>query len=223
MSDENTLSLLYPWQHGEAGDPAQLRAQLAESIQGKADDSAAIKRQFFADNEQALLNAAEALARVFAGGGRLYTMGNGGSSCDAAHVAVEFSHPVTTGRPALPAMNLGADTAMLTAVGNDVGMAHVFLRQLTAHARAGDALLGISTSGNSDNLMAAFEKAHAMGVITIGLAGGDGGSMVSSEAMDYCLSVDSHSIHRVQETHVAIYHILWDLVHSLLAGQRGRT
>ncbi len=219
----DTLTTLYPWQEGKATDAGSLREQLASSIQAKAGDSAEVKRRFFAENEEAILNAAEALARVFAGGGRLFTMGNGGSSCDAAHVAVEFSHPVTTGRPSLPAMSLVADTAMLTAVANDVGIEHIYLRQITAQARAGDALIGMSTSGNSSNLMAAFEKAKVMSVMTIGLADGDGGDMVQSTALDHCLTVPSDSIHRVQETHVAIYHILWDLVHSLLADQRGKS
>ena len=95
-------------------------------------------------------------------------MGNGGSSCDAAHIAVEFLHPVTAGRPALTAVNLVADTAMMTAVGNDVGIAHIFVRQVIAQARRGDGLIGISTSGNSENLMAAFVKARELGVVTIG-------------------------------------------------------
>ena len=85
----------------------------------------------------ALVAAARALAEVFRGGGRLFTMGNGGSSCDAAHIAVEFLHPVTAGRPALPAINLAADVAMLSAIGNDLGFEHVFVRQLIAQARAG--------------------------------------------------------------------------------------
>jgi D-sedoheptulose 7-phosphate isomerase len=134
---------------------------------------------------------------------------------------VEFQHPVTAGRPALAAVNLVADTAMLTAVGNDVGFAHIFVRQLIAQARRGDALLGVSTSGNSDNLLAAFAKAKELGLATIGLAGGDGGRMKSSPELDHCLVVESDSIHRVQECHVAVYHILWDLVHTLLADKRG--
>jgi phosphoheptose isomerase len=101
-------------------------------------------------------------------------MGNGGSSCDAAHMAVEFQHPVTAGRPALPALNLVSDTAMITAVGNNVGFAHIFVRQLIAQSRRGDALIGVSTSGNSDNLLAAFVKAKELGLLTIGLAGGSG-------------------------------------------------
>ncbi|MBA3777660.1 MAG: SIS domain-containing protein, partial [Betaproteobacteria bacterium] len=145
----------------------------------------------------------------------------GGSSCDAAHIAVEFLHPVTAGRPALTAVNLVADTAMMTAVGNDVGFAHIFVRQIVAQARRGDGLIGISTSGNSENLLAAFAKAKEIGVTTIGLSGYDGGKMAQSADVDHCLVVDSDSIHRIQETHVAIYHILWDLVHTLLADRRG--
>jgi D-sedoheptulose 7-phosphate isomerase len=134
---------------------------------------------------------------------------------------VEFVHPVTAGRPALAAINLVADIAMISAVGNDVGFEHVFVRQLIAQAKAGDGLIGISTSGNSGNLVAAFVKAKEMGLATIGLAGGDGGKMKICGALDHCLVVPSTSIHRIQECHVTAYHILWDLVHTLLADERG--
>jgi D-sedoheptulose 7-phosphate isomerase len=150
-------------------------------------------------------------------------MGNGGSSCDASHIAVEFLHPVTAGRPALPATDLGADRAFLTAVANDIGFEHAYLRQLIAQARAGDALIGISTSGRSENLMQAFRKARAMGLTTIGLAGMEGGAMVESDAVEHVLVVRCDSIHRIQECHVAVYHILWDLVHTLLADSRGKS
>jgi D-sedoheptulose 7-phosphate isomerase len=95
------------------------------------------------------------------------------------------------------------------------------VRQVVAQARAGDGLIGISTSGNSNNLIAAFTKAKEMGLVTIGLAGGDGGRMKTLGAVDHCLIVPSSSIHRVQECHVTAYHILWDLVHTLLADDRG--
>jgi D-sedoheptulose 7-phosphate isomerase len=151
----------------------------------------------------------------------MFAMGNGGSSCDAAHFAVEFLHPITAGRPALAAINLTTDVAMLTAVGNDVSFEHIFVRQVIAHARKGDGLIGFSTSGNSANLLAAYARAKAMGLTTVGLAGGDGGKMAASADLDHCLVVPTDSIHRVQETHVAIYHVLWDLVHTLLADDRG--
>jgi D-sedoheptulose 7-phosphate isomerase len=138
-----------------------------------------------------------------------------------ADIAGGIPAAVTAGRPALAAVKLVADLAMISAVGNDVGFEHVFVRQLTAQARSGDALIGISTSGNSANLLAAFEKAKALGLATIGPAGGDGGRMKSSGPCDHCLVVPSASIHRVQECHVAAYHILWDLAHTVLADERG--
>ena len=221
MTDNPALQSLYPFLHGTRQDAARVDEALLESVQQKAQHSVEVKQQFFSSNAAQIVTVARALAKMYEQGGKLFTMGNGGSSCDAAHIAVEFLHPVTAGRPALPAVNLVADTAMMTAVGNDVGFAHIFVRQLIAQARRGDALMGISTSGNSDNLLTAFAKAKEMRIVTIGLAGGDGGRMKQSPDVDHCLVVPSDSIHRVQECHVALYHILWDLVHTLLADKRG--
>lgn len=221
MAEPAILNALYPFLHGGKQDAGRLESALLESVDRKAADSVEAKRAFFAANGAAVVAAAKSIAATYRNGGRLLAIGNGGSSCDAAHIAVEFQHPVTAGRPALAALNLVADMAMLTAVGNDIGFAHVFVRPLIAHARPGDTLIGVSTSGNSENLLAAFAKAQELGVTTIGLAGGDGGRMAAAGLLDHCLVVRSDSIHRVQETHVAIYHILWDLVHTLLADERG--
>jgi D-sedoheptulose 7-phosphate isomerase len=221
MSDDK-LQALYPFLHGGRKDPAGEQAALLESVRQKSQHSLDEKQRFFTTNAEALIDAARCVADVYRNGGRMFSMGNGGSSCDAAHFAVEFQHPVTAGRPALPAMNLCMDTAMMTAVGNDIGMAHVFIRQLQAHGRAGDGVIGFSTSGNSDNLVGAYRKAREIGLVTLGLAGGNGGEMRSSGLVDHLLVVDTDSIHRVQEVHVACYHILWDLVHTLLADQRGK-
>jgi D-sedoheptulose 7-phosphate isomerase len=215
-----TLAGLYPFLAADRDNAQALHQALLESVRQKADESVAVKQQFFRECGAQVVAAAQALAAVYARGGRLYTMGNGGSSCDSAHIAVEFQHPITTGRPALAARNLADDSAMMSAVGNDVGFQHVFLRQVIALMRAEDALIGVSTSGNSENLLYAFVAAKQLGATTIGLAGGDGGKMRNT-GLDYCLVVPSDSIHRVQETHVAIYHILWDLTHTLLAGTRG--
>ncbi|CAN5316551.1 SIS domain-containing protein [soil metagenome] len=220
MSDSR-LGALYPFLHGERKDAASERATLIESVRQKARHSVEVKRDYFEADAERVVAAAGAIAEVYRRGGRMFAMGNGGSSCDAAHFAVEFLHPVTAGRPALTAVDLGADTAMLTAVANDVGFDHVFVRQLIALAHRGDGLIGMSTSGNSDNLLRAFERARELGLTTIGLAGHDGGDMARSDAVDHCLVVRTDSIHRIQETHVAIYHILWDLVHTLLADDRG--
>lgn len=216
------IQSLYPFLHGGEKDATRERANLLTSIERKAAHSVEVKQQFFADHAEGLIDAAAALARVFRNKGRVLTMGNGGSSCDAAHFAVEFQHPVTTGRPALPTINLASDMAMISAVANDVGAEHIFLRQLEAHGRREDALIGFSTSGNSENLINAYRRARDLGITTLGLAGGDGGAMATSGLVEHCLVVASDSIHRVQETHVAAYHILWDLVHTLLADQRGK-
>lgn len=214
------LAGLYPFLHGKKQDPLSMNAALLESVGQKAAHHQRVIDGFFANNGQKVVAAAEAIAGVYRGNGRLFTMGNGGSSCDAAHVAVEFLHPVTAGRVALTAIDLTADRTMMTAVANDVGFQHVFVRQLIAQARPGDGVVGISTSGNSDNLTRAFVKAKELGVTTIGLAGMSGGEMAKI-GLDHCLVVETDSIHRVQECHVIIYHILWDLVHTLLADDRG--
>lgn len=218
---ESSSNFLYPFLHGERQDPVRMDIALIESVRQKADDGARVKEEFFTANADLIVTVARVIAEVYEAGGKLLTMGNGGSSCDAAHIAVEFQHPVTAGRPALTAINLVSDMAMITAVGNDIGFEHIYTRQVIAQGKKGDVLIGISTSGNSGNLLNAFTKAKEMGIATIGLAGGTGGNMLASTAVDHCLVAPSDSIHRVQECHVMIYHILWDLVHTLLADKRG--
>ena len=221
MTNQSDLNALYPFLHGKQHEPEKLETALLYSIEEKARDSRDTNARFFGEQAPVLLAAAKTVAEVYRRGGRLFSMGNGGSSCDASHVAVEFVHPITAGWPALAAINLVADLAMISAVGNDVGFEHVFVRQLLAQGKEGDGVIGISTSGNSSNLIAAFAKAKEMGLCTIGLAGGDGGKMKSSGVCDYCLVVPTTSIHRIQECHVTAYHILWDLVHTILASDRG--
>lgn len=223
MSDTTAqLQQLYPFLHGDKKDPTQENTTLLESVKQKSQHSQSVKQDFFEENAQAIVDAAKAIAQVYINNGRMLTMGNGGSSCDAAHFAVEFQHPITAGRPALPAINLVMDTALISAIANDVGIKHVFVRQLEAQAQANDGLFGFSTSGNSENLLAAYAKAKRMGITTFGLAGGNGGKMKTSGLVDHCLVVETDSIHRVQEVHVASFHILWDLVHTLLADFRGK-
>lgn len=220
-TEGHPLRALYPFLHGDKQDAGSVDTALLESVCQKAAHSVDVKQRFFAENGQRIVATARAIATVYLRGGRMFSMGNGGSSCDAAHFAVEFLHPITAGRPALTATSLVADHAMMTAVGNDVGFDHIFVRQIIALGRPGDGLVGFSTSGNSANLIKAYAKAREMGLTTIGLAGGDGGDMARSDDLDHCLVVATDSIHRVQEVHVATYHILWDLVHTLLADDRG--
>jgi D-sedoheptulose 7-phosphate isomerase len=214
------LESLYPFLHGKVRDAQAMRALMLDSTHQKIAHHQETIERFFAEHADEVVAAAGTIADVYRNNGRLLCMGNGGSSCDAGHIAVEFLHPVTAGRPALPAIDLTADRAMMTAVGNDVGFGNIFVRQVIAHGRPGDGLVGISTSGNSENLIKAFQKAKEMGLATIGLAGMSGGKM-ADQGLNHCLVVETDSIHRIQECHLSIYHILWDLVHSLLADDRG--
>jgi D-sedoheptulose 7-phosphate isomerase len=209
----------YSFLHEDDKPSEELTAELGFSLMEKARESMEVKAQFFEENKEGILRASLDVARAFHHGRKMLVCGNGGSATDAQHIAVEFMHPVTVGRKALPAICLANDMAMVTAIGNDVGFADVFTRQIIALGREGDVLIGISTSGNSENLIHAFDTAHRSKLVTIGFAGNDGGRMKELEAgglLDYCFTVPTSSIHRIQETHVALYHIMWDMVHEYL-------
>lgn len=188
-------------------------SSLRDSILRKCRESIATKEQFFTQNSERIVTCCTAIARAFDAGGRLLVMGNGGSSCDAAHMAVEFMHPIIEKRPALPAVALTTDTAFLTAVGNDQDFSLAFVQQLRMLAREGDIALGISTSGKSANINRALQTARELGLLTVGFSGRDGGRM--PEFCDYCFTVPSFTIHRIQETHETLLHVLWDLIHVI--------
>ena len=222
MSDtdlDNFSRSFYPFLHQEQQDEQKLIEDLGFSVLEKARESVEVKSKFFAENKDAILAASLKMAQAFDRGHKLLVCGNGGSATDAQHIAVEFMHPITVGRRALPAICLANDVAMMTAVANDVGFDDVFSRQIIALGSEGDLLLGISTSGNSRNLAHAFATARQLKMTTIGFAGSDGGEMAElalAGLLDFCLTVPTASIHRIQETHVALYHIMWDMVHTLL-------
>lgn len=216
---DNFSRTFYPFLHDDETEDKALLENLGFSVLEKARESVEIKSRFFAENKETILRASLQMARAFHRGRKLLVCGNGGSATDAQHIAVEFMHPITVGRKALPAICLANDMAMVTAVANDVGFDDVFTRQIIALGKEGDILLGVSTSGNSKNLVHAFATARRMKMTTIGFAGSDGGEMAElalGGLIDYCLAVPTASIHRIQETHVALYHIMWDMVHTLL-------
>ena len=187
---------------------------MKEAILRKARESGDVKEQFVraeADRIEALVRA---MAVRFSGGGRLYVMGNGGSATDAQHIALEFFHPIVEKRKALPAMALTVDPALLTAISNDRDFAKIFADQLRVLARPGDMALAVSTSGKSPNLVQALEAARELGLLTIAFTGKDGGRL--ADLAEYCFVVPSFSIHRIQEAHVTLYHVVWDLVHVAL-------
>lgn len=187
---------------------------MRESIIRKARESARISQQLIEDEAERIERCCRALAERFAGGGRLLVFGNGGSACDAQHVAVEFTHPIIEKRRPLPALALGCDVASLTAIGNDSDFSRVFVEPLELLARPGDAVLGLSSSGQSANVNRALRDARRRGLLTIGLAGRDGGEMV--DLCEHCFVVPTWSVHRVQEAHTVLLHLLWDQVHVAL-------
>jgi D-sedoheptulose 7-phosphate isomerase len=188
-----------------------------DAILRKARESAAMASAFFEAAAPALERCAGALSERFRAGGKLLAMGNGGSACDAQHVAVEFQHPILEKRPPLPALALGVAPALLTAAGNDGDFGRAFVDELELLARPEDAVLGISSSGASANVNRALRRARERRLYTIGFAGRDGGAMV--DVCEACFVVPSWSIHRIQETHTMLLHLLWDQVHVALGAE----
>lgn len=209
-----TGNFLYPMLDEQERDASALLADLARSADAKAVESARTCSAALAGCGDDLDRAAGAMATAFAAGGRLFTFGNGGSATDAAGLAALFTSP-TVGRP-LPARSLAVDTAVLTALANDIGVEVVFARQLMAHGRSGDIALGLSTSGGSTNVLRAFGEARRRGLLTVGLAGYGGGAMRTCGDLDHCLGVEAQSVHRTQEAQSAVVHALWQRVQERL-------
>ena len=166
-----------------------------------------------AGQAEAVASACHAMAVRFHLGGKLVTFGTGGSSTDAQHVAVEFVHPVIVGKRALPAISLTTDVATVTGVAAREGMAGIFAHQIRYLAEPADIALGISADGNCPSVLAGLEAARAGGLLTIALAGGDGGAIAASPAVDHLLVAKSADPRIVKETQVTTYHVLWELVH----------
>ena len=187
---------------------------MREKVMRKCRESIEVKEKFFDRYADQIGELCQKMAERFEGGHRLWAMGNGGSACDAQHVAVEFVHPIIEKRRALRALDLVSQVPVLTAISNDKDFAKVFVDQLKLWGQSGDMALAISTSGQSPNLIYGLETARQKGMLTIAFAGKDGGRM--PDLADYCFTVPSFSLHRIQESHVALLHIVWDLVHVAL-------
>jgi D-sedoheptulose 7-phosphate isomerase len=153
------------------------------------------------------------MALRFHRGGKLIVFGNGGQATDAQHIAVEFVHPVIVGKRALPAISLTNDAAALTGIAKTEGFEEVFAAQLRLLGSAPDIALGLSRDGMCANVLRGLETAHGLGLLTLALAGGDGGAIAPSPAVDHLLLAHSDDPCVVKEVHVTIYHILWELVH----------
>ena len=213
MSKEAT-DFLYPFIEGDETDAASLLADLSRSAQAKWAQSTQLREDTLTHTDDQLHAVAAAMAERFVGGGQLFAFGNGGSATDADAVSQLYTQP-PWGVP-LPARSLVSDHAVLTAMSNDISFDVVFSRQLEAHGGPGDIALGLSTSGNSENLLRAFAQARRQGMLTVGLSGYDGGRMGASEDLEHCIVARSDSVHRIQETQSSVTHVLWGLVQAEL-------
>lgn len=219
MSNDPFSNFLYPFlDDQEQGSLTAVLDEVRGSTLQKAAEIATMRQHFFAEQGEKLVVAAKAMADAFRQGKQLLTMGNGGSATDAQDMVADFLNP-PDGHPSLPAISLTNDIGVVTAVGNDVGFDNVFTRQVIAYGRSGDILVGFSTSGQSANLLVAFEQAQKMGLLTIGIAGYDGGRMTKL-GLDHCFIVRSTYIPRIQEVHATIYHTLWRLIQEALKSEK---
>lgn len=171
-------------------------------------------RALAADSER-IAHACGEMAVRFRRGGKLIVFGNGGGGTDAAHITVEFMHPVIVGKRALPAVALNNDSATVTGVSSREGPAEIFAHQVRQWADPADMALGVSRDGNCENVLRGLATAGELGLFTLALVGGDGGAVVRRGVADHVLAVASDDPAVVKEIHVTAYHILWELVHVL--------
>src|SRR5713226_2266317 len=184
--------------------------------------SIATKQAMLGDSQivATIAKVCELLVNALSQGNKILLFGNGGSAADAQHLAAELVGRFAFDRPALPALSLSVNTSCLTAIGNDYGFDRVFSRQLEALARPGDIAIGISTSGNSPNVIHAMSAARKMGLLTVALTGSSGGKLRNN--VDYCICVPSDETPRIQECHILIGHIISELVEREIFHEEGR-
>ncbi len=190
-------------------------SDITESVKKQIAESVSIKQAILADESalRAIENAADILIKAYKAGGKSLWAGNGGSAADSQHMAAELVNKFRMDRPGLPAMALTVDSSILTSVGNDYGYENVFSRQIEACGRPGDVFVGISTSGNSMNLVRALEKCREKGIVSIALVGE---SPCRMDAYDIVIHVPSDETPRIQECHTLIGHILCDMVEKAM-------
>jgi D-sedoheptulose 7-phosphate isomerase len=212
------MESLYPFLYSDTSDLPAVLEQVRNSTVAKAAEILELRRVIAARDGARLAECAIQAAARFAAGGRLFAFGNGGSATDAQQLATLFLNPGGSYRP-LAAFGLANDTSVVTALCNDIGVEVVFARQLAAFGGRNDIAVGLSTSGNSGNLLRAFDEASRRGMLTIGLAGYEGGKMAELDTIDYLFVAPSASVHRIQEAQTTIYQVLWELTLAALGQQ----
>jgi len=215
QSGNDAMESLYPFLYADSSDLSAVLEQVRASTAAKAEEILKLRRVISDRDGARLAECARLAAERFRAGGRLFAFGNGGSATDAQQLATLFLHP-GAGMPALPAFGLANDTSVVTALCNDIGVEVVFARQLAAFGGRDDIAVGLSTSGNSANLVRAFDEASRRGMLTIGLAGYEGGKMAELDSIDYLFVAPSTSIHRIQEAQTTIYQVFWELTITAL-------
>ena len=209
--------LFYPFLfEGGTTSAEEVLAQVRHSTIEKCAEVVAIRRRTLATYADTIVAAGTAMANAVAAGGTVWAFGNGGSSTDAQDLVADLLNPPFPGCLPVPAVALNGDVAVITAVGNDVGFDNVFARQVIAFGQPGDVAVGISTSGNSTNVLHALDQAKKQGLVTVGLAGYDGGKMARARAVDYCVVARSEHIPRVQEAQATAYHALLSVLYTVL-------
>jgi D-sedoheptulose 7-phosphate isomerase len=210
--DAGASSFLYPFLAEREHDLEAILADVAESALMKADEVQQLRVATLVDNATVLGEAAGALRASLDAGGRLLALGNGGSATDAMDAVADFvSAPAQFGWPARAALDLTADTAIITAIANDIGTEAIFARQIIAYGRAGDALLALSTSGNSLSVLDGLAEARRRELVTIALVGYDGGRIAAEGLADHVVVTPSQHIPRIQEAQATAYHVLREL------------
>ncbi len=209
--------LFYPFLFGGGGvSVEEVLAQVRHSTLEKSREVAALRQLVQGQAGDQIVAAGVAMARAFAAGATLLAFGNGGSTTDAQDLVTELLIPPWPGFIPLPAITLTNDSAVITAVANDVGFDNIFARQLIAYGRPGHIAFGISTSGSSANMLADFAQARKQGLLTVGLVGYDGGRLARSAALDFCIVVPSDHIPRIQEAQATVYHTLLEIIFTIL-------
>ena len=204
-------SFLYPFLGEHEDNIDQVLADVRSSVLMKAEEIGALRRHTLTENAQVLNAAATSARTCFERGGALLALGNGGSATDAMDVVADFRFPASAGR-ARPAIDLTEDTAILTAIANDIGTEAIFSRQVIAYGREQDVLLALSTSGNSVNMINALAEARQRGLVTIAMVGYDGGRVAADALADHVVVTRSEHIPRIQEAQASAYHSLRLLV-----------
>ena len=211
VHDSGASAFLYPFLGEQEHDLEAVVADVRSSVLAKAAETAVLREQTLTANAGVLREAAADLRAAYTVGGRLLALGNGGSATDAMDVVADFHAPLGDG-PARPAIDLTEDTGILTALANDIGPDAMFARQVIAHARPGDVLLALSTSGTSGSVIAALDEARRRGMRTIAMVGYDGGRVAAEALADHVVISRSEHIPRIQEAQASAYHALRVLV-----------